>query len=76
MGLMAGWELHRLARSEGRSAWEALHDPYLVFNLEVMRAHDEARKLKAGLLLQAAAAGDETGMRRALGMMHLLLMEE
>lgn len=53
-GGWTAWELHRLARAQGRTAWETLHDPHLRFNLTVMRAHDKAKHMRFALSLQQA----------------------
>jgi hypothetical protein len=47
-----GWELHRLARATGRTAWATLHDPHLAFEVSVMRAHDHFRQVKRDLRMQ------------------------
>jgi hypothetical protein len=50
-------ELWTLAKASGRTPWEVLHDPHLGYNLTVMRA---AQELKRIILLRASnpAAAD------------------
>ena len=42
---MAAAELWHLAKSTGRTPWEALMDPHLNFNLSVMRGYDKAKQV-------------------------------
>ena len=42
-------ELWRLAKASGTTPWQALRDPHLAFNLEVMRANDIARRTQMKL---------------------------
>jgi len=46
----------------------ALEDPDLPYNLTVMRAHDAARSMKAGLLLQQLQK-DEFGMSQVVNLL-------
>ena len=61
----------RLARATGQTPWEALHDPHRAFNLTVMRAHDKARSMRLGLLLQGVT-GDDFGVGRIITTLRLL----
>jgi len=53
---MVAWELWRLAMASGRTPREALLDPDLAFNLTVMRAHDEYRRLRLAFSIHAPGA--------------------
>jgi len=71
-GLAACQELWRLAKASGRTPWEALHDPNLPFNVTVMRGAEMAGDMVYGLTTEAAASGDELGMRRAIATLNLI----
>ena len=53
-GGSVAWELWRYCRAVGKTPQEALRDPDLAFNLTVMRAHDQARRMRFALRLQLA----------------------
>ena len=68
-------ELWSLAKCSGRTPWEALHDPHLRFNLNVMRSSKKARGMGFRLAMQQLSSGDEFGIARVIETLRRVLEE-
>jgi hypothetical protein len=71
-GLVAAWELYRLARASGRTPWEVLHDKHVAFNVTCQRAHDRVQQMRFGLTMDAVKAGDDLGVGRVIAALQLI----